>query len=96
MEIEHRDSVWKLFGRVCDTISVFCYQGAIFYVQMSVFKEQFSCDSSGTNCSLDPPQSVIMAWLYIEMNCFYLYMFSAILYIAYFQLVEGVCFKKER
>lgn len=32
MEIHHRDSVWKLFGRVCDTISVFCYQGAIFYV----------------------------------------------------------------
>ena len=47
MEIEHRDSVWKLFGRVCDTISVFCYQGAIFFVQMSVFKGQFSCDHTG-------------------------------------------------
>ena len=32
MRVRHRDSVWKLFGRVCDTISVFCYQGAIFYV----------------------------------------------------------------
>ena len=39
MEIIHRDSVWKLLGRICDTISVFSYQGAIFYVQMSVYKE---------------------------------------------------------
>ena len=36
-----------------------------------------------------------MAWLYIEMNCFYLYMFSAILYIAYVQIFDGVIFKKE-
>lgn len=39
MRIRHRDSVWKLFGRVCDTISVFMYQGAIFYVQMTVYNE---------------------------------------------------------
>lgn len=95
MEIIHRDSVWKLFGRVCDTISVFCYQGAIFFVQMSVYKEQFSC-VDGAECTLKAPQSVIMAWLYIEMYCFYIYMFATVLYIAYYQLVEGVCFKKQQ
>ena len=95
MEIIHRDSVWKLFGRVCDTISVFCYQGAIFYVQMSVYKEQFSC-IDGAQCELKAPQSVIMAWLYIEMYCFYIYMFATVLYIAYYQLIEGVCFKKQQ
>ena len=51
MEITHRDSVWKLFGRICDTISVFCYQGAIFFVQMSVYKEQYTCIDEFT-CTL--------------------------------------------
>lgn len=57
MEILHRDSVWKLFGRVCDTISVFCYQGAIFYVQMSVYNEQYSCNviDGREVCTLEHP-----------------------------------------
>lgn len=50
---------------------------------MSVYNEQYSCDAHGDVCSLEPPQSVLMAWLYIEMYCFYIYMFAAILYISY-------------
>ena len=37
MQIRHRDSVYKLVGRVLDTMSVFMYQTAIFYVQMQVY-----------------------------------------------------------
>ena len=37
MQIRHRDSVYKLVGRVLDTIQVFMYQTAIFYVQMQVY-----------------------------------------------------------
>ena len=94
MKTRHRDSIYKLYGRVCDTISVFCYQGAIFYVQMTVFNHQFICNEKG-DCKLSPPENAIMAWLYIEIFCFYLYMISACLYIAFHQLVEGVCMKKE-
>ena len=36
-----------------------------------------------------------MAWLYIEMYCFYIYMFATVLYIAYYQLIEGVIFNKQ-
>ena len=88
MKTRHRDSIYKLYGRVCDTISVFCYQGAIFYVQMTVFNHQFICNEKG-DCKLSPPENAIMAWLYIEIFCFYLYMISACLYIAFHQLVES-------
>ena len=37
MQIRHRDSVYKLVGRVLDTVQVFMYQTAIFYVQMQVY-----------------------------------------------------------
>lgn len=49
---------------------------------MSVYNEQIRC-VAGVGCSLLSPGSAIMAWLYIEMYCFYIYMFAAILYIAY-------------
>ena len=29
--IYHRDGTWKIFARICATISVFCYQGVVFY-----------------------------------------------------------------
>ena len=62
---------------------------------MSVYVNMYACDEND-ECVLSPPQSTLMAWLYIEMYCFYIYMFAAILYISYHQLVEGVCFKKQR
>ena len=32
MQRRHRDSMWKLTNRACETIAVFCYQIAIFFV----------------------------------------------------------------
>lgn len=81
MQIRHRDSVYKLVGRVLDTVSVFMYQTAIFYVQMEVYNHQMACHDGV--CNLEPPKSSLMAWLYIEIYCFYLYMMSAIFYIAF-------------
>ena len=92
MRDEHRDSVWKIFARICDTLSVFIYQAAIFYVQVSVCNLESVCVDG--SCSLSAPSDPLMAWLYIELFCFYTYMASFMGYIAYHQLVQGVCFKK--
>lgn len=32
MEHRHRDGVWKIAGRACDTLAVFAYTATIFYV----------------------------------------------------------------
>lgn len=32
MEHRHRDGVWKIAGRVCDTLAVFAYTTTIFFV----------------------------------------------------------------
>ena len=87
MHIRHRDSVYKLVGRVLDTMSVFMYQTAIFYVQMEVYNHQMACHNGV--CNLEPPRSSLMAWLYIEIYCFYLYMVSAIFYIGFHQ-IKGI------
>jgi len=34
LKIYHRDGSWKLFARICSTISVFAYQGTVFYAQL--------------------------------------------------------------
>ena len=31
MKVHHRDGGFKLFSRVCATVSVFVYQGAVFF-----------------------------------------------------------------
>lgn len=80
--MSHRDGVWKIFGRICDTISVFCYQGVIFVVQLNVYNLQLRCNDKGV-CELEPPDNTLLGWLYIEIQCFYLYMLSAIVYIIY-------------
>jgi len=93
MTSRHRDGVWRLFGRLTDTISVFTYQGFVFYVQLEVYRNQSICEE-GNGCKLEPPKNSMMVWLYIEIYCFYLYLASTIFYIAYHQLVSGVCCKK--
>lgn len=42
-----------------------------------------------------PPSNTYMAWLLIEIYSFYTYMVSAIFYICFHQLVEGICMYKE-
>ena len=94
LERRHRDSVWKLAARLADTISVFMYQGAVFYVQLNVYNNQSVCDQNG--CYLRAPTNSVMVWVYIEVFMFYLYMLSSVVFIAYHQFVEGICFKKDQ
>ena len=95
---QHRDGVWKIFGRICDTIAVFAYQASIMYVQMNVSKVAETCvkdpETGKLECEMGSPDDNKMAWLYIEMYCFYLYMASTVTFIIYHQMIEGVCCKK--
>ena len=84
--------MWKLTARIIDTFSVFMYQAAIFYVQMNIFNVALVCETDG-GCSITSPKSNIMAWLYIEITCFYLYMVSTVCYIAY-SMVFSICTTK--
>lgn len=43
MERRHRDSIWKIFNRLAETIAVFFYQGVVFYIQLVVFLENTVC-----------------------------------------------------
>ena len=92
VERRHRDGVWKLFNRFADTISVFMYQGAVFYVQLNVYN--MNSKDIGERLVLRDPENSYMVWLYIEIYCFYLYMVSTGCYIMYHQIFVGYCFKK--
>ena len=69
MIIEHRDGKWKLGARFCDSLSAFIYQGAIFHAQVSCYKEN-------NWHPMTPPDSAEGVWIWIEMYCFYIYIFA--------------------
>lgn len=69
MIIEHRDGKWKLGSRFCDSVSAFIYQGAIFHAQVSCYKEN-------NWHPMTPPDSAEGIWIWIEMYCFYIYLFA--------------------
>ena len=73
---DHRDSRWKLLARSCDTLSAFFYQGVIFHVQIACYKEH-------DWIPLTPPRSAEIAWIWIEMYCFYIYIFATVRFIAF-------------
>ena len=82
MRIANRDGSWKLFSRICNTLSVFIYQGTVFYAQLVLADAVFSCDDNGS-CVVMPLQGNKMVWLLIETCCFYTYVFAAVAYIAW-------------
>ena len=51
------------------------------YVQLKVSNVAIECLNG--YCGLSPPKDNLMAWLYIELYCFYIYMLAAICYIVY-------------
>ena len=59
------------------------YQGAVFYVQLQVYAENFKECKVGESCALKGPKNSYMVWVYIEVFCFYLYMLSSAVYIIY-------------
>ena len=95
-KIYHRDGSWKLFSRVCGTISVFVYQGAVFYAQKVLADELVECGTNANGiygCQWYPVVGNRQVWLIIETCCFYLYVLAAVAYIVWRQMV-GVCWKK--
>jgi len=62
------------------------------YVQLVVGNVAIQCVNG--ECGLSPPKDNLMTWLYIEIYCFYMYLIAAVFYIAFHQIVEGVCCKK--
>ena len=47
LKVVHRDGSWKLFARVCATLSVFAYQGSVFFAQLVLANELMSCCADG-------------------------------------------------
>ena len=89
MIIEHRDGKWKLGARICDSLSAFIYQGAIFHAQISCYKEN-------NWHPMTPPDSAEGIWIWIEMYCFYIYIFAIARFIVQHTLFSGICFKKTK
>ena len=74
-------------------MSVFIYQGTVFYAQMVLADTIFSCAADGS-CTIVPIQGNRMVWLMIETSSFYTYVFAAVAYIAW-QMIKGVCEKPD-
>jgi hypothetical protein len=47
LKVLHRDSSWKLASRIMSTLSVFIYQGTVFYAQKVLADEIFECHEDG-------------------------------------------------
>ena len=82
LKIANRDGSWKLFSRICNTLSVFIYQGTVFFAQMTLADQIFNCESDGS-CTIESVKGNRMVWLLIETGCFYIYVFAAVAYIAW-------------
>jgi hypothetical protein len=79
--IQHRDGQWKIFSRICATISVFAYQGTVFYAQLVLGHALINCPENGNRCTMEPLTGHRTTWLVIETACFYLYMIATMAYI---------------
>ena len=95
-KIYHRDGSWKLLSRILATISVFVYQGAVFYAQKVLADEIVTCgyeDGSADEyfCKYEPLRGNNQVWLVIETLCFYLYVLAAVAYICWRQLYGSCC-----
>ena len=89
--IEHRDGSWKLFARICSTLSVFCYQAAMFYAQLILAQYVFECNAKGV-CVMNPIVGNRSTWLVMEMACFYLYLIATMFYIIW-RALASACFE---
>ena len=98
LKVVHRDSSWKLCSRNCSTISVFLYQGSVFYAQCVLANEMYICappaDPHLKGCKTKILANItgsMEAWLFIETFCFYLYMFATVVFIAGNMIVSEFC-----
>ena len=91
----HRDSKWRTFSRFCDCISVFLYQGSVFFAQWTLAtSEQCTAigdrnDTSADNWDCDHLVGAEALWIIIETISFYIYMGAAVWFILQFQLISA-------
>ena len=85
-KILHRDSKYRTFSRFLDTISVFLYQGSVFYAQWTLATSE-QCVKNGPgdlDWECDHFAGAEALWIVIETVSFYIYMFGAAMYILQF------------
>ena len=90
-KILHRDSRWRTFSRFLDTVSVFLYQGSVFFAQWTLATSE-QCVKIGDD--VNSPDSwdcnhlvgAEALWIIIETISFYIYMGAAVWFIVQFQL----------
>lgn len=80
LKIQHRDSTCKLFARILATLSVFGYQGCVFYAQLVLGHDLLKQDGDG-HYTLQPIVGNETMWLCIEAACFYLYVVAAMAFL---------------
>lgn len=80
LKIQHRDGTWKLFARILATLSVFGYQGTVFYAQLVLGHDLLLQDAHG-HYTLQPIVGNETMWLILEAACFYLYVIAAMVFI---------------
>lgn len=92
-DIKHRDSHKIAFASTLEILTVFTYQGIMFYCQMVLSEEIWVKvnDGANTHYSLQAMDSNRMTWLLIEAACFYCYMLSAMTYLLYQSFRSCLC-----
>ena len=90
VEVIHRDGGCKLFARILATLSVFIYQGTVFYAQLSLANELLHKLPDNTY-RLNKIKGDRTIWLILETACFYLYMIAAMIYIFVRQMESACC-----
>ena len=85
LRVVHRDGTKKLFARVLATVSVFGYQGIVFYAQLALANGLIDCSGKTTigTCTFSHIQGNRELWIMIDTLCFYCYMLANVIYIAW-------------
>lgn len=89
MKVVNRDGSWRLLSRFCSTISVFAYQGSVFYAQF-VLSNFIFYKTAGGDVDLHEIEGARTAWLLLETVAFYLYVLSTVFYIMWRQMISVV------
>jgi len=90
-ELLHRDDAKEVFASTLSIISVFTYQGIMFYCQMVLSNEIIVKDPVTNVITFKPIEGNQMIWLVIVTACFYSYMLSNMTYIMIRQCQSACC-----
>ena len=80
-EILHRDSKWRTFSKFLDTLSLFMYQGSVFFAQWTLVTSEQCIKVDANNWDCNHLVGAEATWIVIETISFYAYMMAASVYI---------------